>query len=364
MARPHSGYEGQGVDKNAKEGGSTKGCPDGAGRNVISEIWALGDGTAQLVEVEDPTPHPGWVQVAVRYSAVSWGTERAMLRHGYRGRLGYQASGTVTAVLPGGPRELLGQAVCVYGAPYVGHASRLWVPPVLTAPLGKQEPTPEGAYAGLGAIALHALRLGHITLGQSVLIVGLGMVGQWAVRLAVAAGARVGAADPAASRRQLALAGGAQWALAEAPGLEQVAELGRPDGVDTLLLCVSSQDESLLDRWLTLTAPGGQVVVVGDLPVRAQRQVLFEREVKITVARAAGPGRGDQRYEAGGMDYPPSLVRWTEGRNLSLVAHLLTTGRVHLDGLFPPPLAPHELPSRYALDEWPLPGAVVDWGQG
>ena len=368
------------------------------------EIWAQGDGHAALLDRPLRPQRPGQVRVRIAYSAVSWGTERVMLRNGFRGRLGYQASGFVVGIagpggalirspapagvepsLPVGPDPNTqtspaptdraqpgarvfagGQPVVVYGAPYVGHAEELWVSPHLVAPLGEGVPLSSGAYAGLGAIALHAIRLTGLTLGCTALVAGLGMVGQWVVRLLALAGVRTVALDPLALRQAQAIRGGAEHALADPddPSLPQWARaLGRPDGrFDAVLLCMGTEDPNLLDRYIPLAAPGSALVVAGDVPISAGREALFQSEVRIVVSHAAGPGRGDPRYEADGEDYPLAHARWTEGRNLRAVADLLTAGRVDLGNLIGEPLSPQALVETYAAGPGPETiGSVVDW---
>lgn len=367
------------------------------------ELWADGQGRAALRDGPARPPRPGHVLVQVAFSAVSWGTEVHMLRAGFRGRLGYQASGYVIGTagpdgtlvrapaaledgatspplakdgdlrsrsVSDGPDALSGlpsgQAVTVYGAPYVGHGERLWVPPHLLAPIADPALLPAAAYCGLGAIALHGLRLAGPGLGETALVAGLGMVGQWTVRLLRAAGVRTVALDPSDLRQTLAVAGGADFAFADPkdPSLQACARaLGRPDGrFDAVLLCMGTDDPETLDRYIPLCAPGSTLVTVGDVPIAATREPLFQSEVRIVVSHAAGPGRNDHSYEAEGVDYPLAYVRWTEGRNLRAVADLLSNGQVDLQGLIGDVLTPSALIEAYAAGHPPdAAGTVVTW---
>ena len=317
-----------------------------------------------LREAAPRTPQRGWVRIATCYSGVSIGTERGMVAQGFRGRLGYQASGIVTEVAEGAPQALLDRPVAVYGAPYTGHAEDLWVPATLVAPLASEALLPAGAFVGLGAISLHALRVANLSLGESVLIVGAGMVGQWCVRLAAAAGLRVMAVDPQPQRRDLALAGGAEAVAVDLSdaGLKEAFRL-RPDGgFDAVVLAAHSGAEDLVDECVANVAPRGCLVVAGEAPLQLERELLFARECRVVVSRAAGPGRYDDAYEAAGHDYPPSYVRWTEGRNLAAVAHLLATGKVRVTELLGEPMEPEEALAMYDPDVLPpRPGALVGW---
>lgn len=358
------------------------------------EIWADGAGRAQIREAPARTVRPGHLRVRVVHSAVSWGTEAHMLGRGFRGRLGYQAAGRVMgvagsdgtlvrgltpvddpqraahgALLPPdrAPSGFgIGQAVAVYGAPFVGHADELWVPPLLAAPLGEGTSLAEAAYLGLGAIALEGIRLSGLSLGEVALVAGLGMVGQWTVRLLEAAGVGSVAVDPLPVRRSLAIQGGAAVAISD-PDPDTLSDharaLGRPDGrFDSILLAMGTDDGGTIDRYIGLCSPGGTVVIVGDIPVTATRELLFQSEVRLVVSHAAGPGRGDPRYEAEGQDYPVSHIRWTEGRNLRAASDLLSRGRVDLTGLIGPAVTPEALAAAYAAGSPPeAVGTVVAW---
>jgi threonine dehydrogenase-like Zn-dependent dehydrogenase len=328
------------------------------------ELWADGEGRVHYREAPARAGRPGWVLVATSFSGVSIGTERAMVAAGFRGRLGYQASGIVTEVADGGPKELLDRPVAVYGAPYTGHGEDLWVPAALVAELPSEALLPAGAFAGLGAISLHALRLGTLQIGESVLVVGLGMVGQWCVRLAAAAGLRVMAVDPQPQRRDLALAGGAEGAVGDLSDPAVAAAFRvRPDtGYDAVLLTAHSTDPGLANRCLEHVADKGRFVVAGDLPLHIDRELLFARENRLVVSRAAGPGRYDAAYEADGHDYPAAYVRWTEGRNLAAVVALLASGRVRVSELLGEAMDPEAALSVYDERAVPArPGALLAW---
>lgn len=359
---------------------------------MTREIWADGQGHAEVREGPNRARRPGFLQVRVACSAVSWGTETHMLGHGFRGRLGYQAAGHVVGIVGpdgtllrtpeplqesslgdpapsgahGSERFRAGQAVAVYGAPFVGHAAELWVPPLLATPLGRDVSLADAAYLGLGAIALQGIRLSGLGLGEVALVAGLGMVGQWVVRLLEAAGIRSVAVDPVPLRQTLALRAGAAFTLAEpdpAALSDHARAVGRPDGCfDSVLLAMGTNDHGTLDRYIPLCAPGGSVVIVGDVPVVATRELLFQSEVRLVVSHAAGPGRGDPRYEADSEDYPVTSVRWTEGRNLRACAGLLSRHRVDLTGLVGAPVTPEGLIAAYSAGSAPEAiGTTVVW---
>src|SRR5688500_13300401 len=168
------------------------------------------DGTVALEPA--PRSEPGLRQALVRIvaTAVSTGTETTMIRlrrekpapAGTASRLGYSAAGRIEAVGPDYAGPPPGASVAVYGAPYVGHADWCVVGQNLIAPA--PIPPEQAAFGGIGAIALHAVRQGHVVLGERVGVLGLGVLGQVVAQLARAAGGWVIAADPLAERREAA----------------------------------------------------------------------------------------------------------------------------------------------------------------
>jgi predicted dehydrogenase len=321
----------------------------------------LRDGRLELVEVPDPAPGPGMVSVRVDSSIISAGTERATLevarsglvakararpdqakqviervrREGLRstielvrrrleelGPLGYSAAGTVIEA-GAETRELRpGDRVAIGGGGFANHAEVDVVPSLLCARIPDGVASEDAAFATLGAIAINGFRRSDADLGSSVAVVGLGLIGQLAVRVALAAGCRVLAVD--LDERAVELAGKA-GADAVARDALDGAHHGRADAV---LVCASSPDPDPLELAISLAADRAAVVVVGDVPIEAPRARLYEKELDLRLARSYGPGRYDPDYELHGLDYPRGLVRWSEQRNMAAFLDLVSSGKL------------------------------------
>ena len=187
----------------------------------------------------------------------------------------------------------------------------------------------DAAFTTIAAIALHALRIAEVGPGSKVVVVGLGLIGQLAARLAMAAGCDVAGIDPAGYPRTVA-AGTGVLALDERgeETTEQVLAWSRGRGADAVLVCAAGPSPAAVMRVPALCRDRAAVVIVGDVGLQLNRTPFYERELSLRFARSYGPGRYDPSYEAWGVDYPAGQVRWSEGRNFEAVLDLLAAGRL------------------------------------
>ncbi|MGE5508672.1 MAG: zinc-dependent alcohol dehydrogenase [Chitinophagales bacterium] len=296
------------------------------------------------------------VVVETGYSVLSPGTEGGIIRrvreHGMADlpffRLGYCAAGRVAAAGSEVAGLAPGQRVACYGGPYVTHSSRLWVPHTLIAPLPDAVSEREAAFAGLGGIAIHGLRVARLQFGESVVLLGLGILGQLAAQVGVAAGYRVFALDLKAERLALAQEAGVERALpAGCDPEEEVKAATGGAGADAVLVFAASKSPEVIAQALRLVRPQGRVVVVGDVDLSLNRDLMFSSEAEVVVSRAAGPGRYDPHHERDGQDYPLGYVRWTEGRNLREFVRLLGLGKISLSPLISDEAPLEDAPSVY-----------------
>lgn len=290
-----------------------------------------------LTESEpEPVPKAGHALIRTVCSAISPGTELMIARRPNErpAALGYSAAGYVTD--PGDCVDLTtGQRVACYGGPYVRHAEYLSVPRHLVVPIPESVGFEEASFVGLGAIAIHALRKAALQFGESVAVVGLGIIGQLVCQVACAASYQVIAHDLIPERRQKLAA-----MLPACTVAERLDEMGAiiagntgGAGADAVLLCANSGDGSLIDHALRWVRDRGHVVVVGDMKMDFNRGLLFAKEANLTVSKAGGPGRGDAAYELHGNDYPIGFVRWTEGRNMGEYIRLLERRAIRVEPL-------------------------------
>lgn len=317
-------------------------------------VMLLGDGRVETRPAPMPEPGPRQALVRMAAVAVSTGTETTMIRRFRRSpdpglppmRLGYSGAGVVAeagAEYDGPP---VGSKVACYGAPYVGHSAYCAVSPTLMAPCGASPV--EAALGGIGAVAMHAVRLGGVALGERVGVVGLGVLGQLVAQLARTAGAWVVASDPLAARRSTALALGADVATAPDDFLAAAEDATGGEGLDTVLVVAGTPDSAApAQQALQALRYRGRLLIVGNVRTEWERETLFQKEVTVQVSRAAGPGRYEPGYERDGRDYPAGLTPWTEGRNLRSFADLLAGERVRISSLVSDVMPVESAPDAY-----------------
>src|ERR671922_980662 len=323
----------------------------------------LKDGRLELVEVPEPAPGPGTVSVRVEASVLSAGTERATLevarkglvakararpdqarqvverirREGVRstlelvrnrleelGPLGYSAAGRVLEAGPG-VRELApGDRVAIAGGGFAAHAEVDMVPSILCARVPDAVAAEEAAFATLGAIALNGFRRAEAQVGSTIAVIGLGVIGQLAVRVARAAGCRVFGVDLSEELVELARRAGADALLRS----ELDAGSRWEGSMDAAIICASTASNDPILLAASLARDRAPVVVVGDVGMEVPRAPFYEKELDLRLARSYGPGRYDPNYELHGLDYPIGYVRWTEQRNMVAFLDLVADGKV------------------------------------
>ncbi len=280
--------------------------------------------------------------------------------------LGYSAAGEVVAVGSAVAHEFaIGDRVAVAGAGQANHAEVNAVPKNLCVKLPEGVEYAQGCYATLGAIALHGVRNADVKLGDRVLVVGLGLVGQLVSQLCAAAGARVAGVDMNLERCMLARQGGAQWAVGPqglAEGYKQFTD-GR--GFDTILICAATDSDGPIEQAAEWARDRATVILVGKVGTRFPYASYMKKELTVRVSRSYGPGRYDPAFEVQGMSYPVGFVPWTERENLGEVVRLIGNGRLKVDLL-----TTHTFPLEEALKGYdmiakglPCLGVVLSYPQ-
>jgi len=319
---------------------------------------------ATIAEAERPaSDHPKRVLVKVHYSSISPGTELGLIRNpdipdGFH--LGYSASGEVVEVGSAVAKVKKGDFVACYGAPYVYHAEMLSVPEQLVVRLDGPERLREAALVGLASVGIHSVRRMNRQFGETVWVVGLGLLGQMIAQLCEAANYDVVATDMNADRVELARRCGVSKSfLADDPALDAVMnETTEGAGFDAIALCAHSSNPQLVERCMEKLAFRGTFAIVGNVPVQVSRELFFQKEADLVIARAAGPGRYDARYEDECIDYPRAYARWTEGRNMQEFVRLIQKGSLDLRSAITHEFAIGDAPSAYEVLEKD-PGAAL-----
>jgi len=262
---------------------------------------------------------------------------------------GYAGSGVVVEVGEGVVDLRPGDRVAYGGQP---HGEYVAVPRNLVAPVPDGVPLEQAAVTTLGSIALHGLRLAETSLGETVAVIGLGVVGQLTVGLARAMGLRVAGGDLLASRVALARRLGLQLELdVRDPASAQVAlrEWTRQIGADAVIVCAGSKSSQPTGLAAELCRDRGSVVVVGASGLELERAPFYRKELRFRISRSYGPGRYDPLYEEKGRDYPVGYVRWTQNRNFEAFLEQLARGALPLAELIEHRIPVDEAARAYAL---------------
>lgn len=258
--------------------------------------------------------------------------------------MGYSLAGTVVAIGEGIDDIFPGDRVACAGSQAAFHAEYVSVPRNLVVPTPDGVSDETGATVALGAIALHGIRRAEPTMGETFVVVGLGILGQLTARLLKASGIRVIVADLNAARVSQAHAHGLDLALDSGgdDAEQQVARLTGGVGADAVIVTAATASEELLGSALRMCRRKGRVVLVGDVPIAFDRADVYAKEIDFRISSSYGPGRYDRAYEEGGLDYPAGYVRWTENRNMQAYLDLLANGALRIDDL---------TATRYAITE-------------
>lgn len=262
--------------------------------------------------------------------------------------LGYSAAGRVARVGEGlEGRFRVGDRVAIAGAGIANHADLNLVPENLAVPIPDGISDADAAYGTLGAIALHAVRNADPKLGETVAVIGLGLVGQLACRFATLSGARVVAVDYHPGRRGLAAKLGADIALD--PGADDpaaiVGGLTQGLGCDSIVIAAATDKSDPLHLAAEIARDRARVVMVGLTGTTFSYPAFMKKELNLIVSRSYGPGRYDADFEDRGMKYPPGFVRWTETENLGEVVRLMgNKGDGRAAALDVAPLTSHTFP--------------------
>jgi polar amino acid transport system substrate-binding protein len=248
--------------------------------------------------------------------------------------LGYSAAGVVAAVAEDVTEFQAGDRVACAGVGYASHAEVLSVPKNLCVHLPDSVSFESGAYGTLGAIALQGVRLAEPTLGESVVVIGLGLVGQLTVQLLKANGCRVFGLDLDESRVALALELGADKAvISNEAAAKDIETWTRGHGADAVLITAATDSNQPIELAARVSRLKGRVIVVGMTGMDIPRAPFFSRELKLIISMSYGPGRYDPEYEERGHDYPLPYVRWTEKRNIESFLELIADKRLNVERL-------------------------------
>ena len=264
--------------------------------------------------------------------------------------LGYCSAGTVLEVGKDITQYQADDRVISNGP----HAEVVSVPGNLCARIPDSVSDEEAAFTVLGAVGLQGIRLAQPTLGETFVVLGLGLVGLLTVQLLQANGCRVVGFDVSAERVGLAdamcKAQGSRFRVStELDPVKCAMELTSDSGVDAVLITASTASSEPVHQAAQMCRKRGRIVLVGVTGLELNRSDFYEKELSFQVSCSYGPGRYDPSYEEQGHDYPLGYVRWTEQRNFGAVLELIATGKLDVK-----PLISHRFPFDKAPDAYEL----------
>jgi predicted dehydrogenase/threonine dehydrogenase-like Zn-dependent dehydrogenase len=347
----------------------------------------LKTGVTELVDVPCPQVKAGHLLIRTCCSLISAGTERMLVDFGKAGLidkarqqpdkvkmvldkvrtdglmptldavrnkldqplpLGYCNVGRVVEMGRGVEGFAVGDRVASNGK----HAEVVGVPVNLCARIPDGVSDEAATFTVIGAIALQGIRLAQPTLGETVVVTGLGLVGQMTVQLLRAQGCRVLGIDFDPARLEMARQFGAE-VVNPATGEDPVvtaARFSRGRGVDAVIVTAATRSSEPMRQAALMCRQRGRIVLVGVTGLELSRDDFFKKELTFQVSCSYGPGRYDQNYEDRGQDYPIGFVRWTEQRNFEAVLDMMADGRLDVQ-----PLVSH----RFPLEQTEAAYAVV-----
>ena len=245
--------------------------------------------------------------------------------------LGYCNSGVVVAVGSGVTEFKVGDRVASNGQ----HAEYVCVPKNLIAKIPDNVSNEEAAFTVIGSIGLQGIRLLNPQLGETVVVVGLGLIGLIAAQLLKANGCKVIGIDFDEEKVELARTKGV-IGINPAKGtdpVKYVLEETASHGADAVLITASTKTDEVIHQAAEMSRKRGRIVLVGVIGLDIRRDDFYKKELSFQVSCSYGPGRYDEDYENKGIDYPLPFVRWTEKRNFETILQAISMGNIDVKSL-------------------------------
>jgi predicted dehydrogenase/threonine dehydrogenase-like Zn-dependent dehydrogenase len=345
-------------------------------------------GKVMAYEVPQPELRPGGILVRTAFSAISSGTERVKLEAGEKSLmgkamarpdlvrqvmdfarnegikaayqrvqsrldslspLGYSCSGIVIAAGEGVQEFQPGDRVACGGGGYANHSAINFVPKNLTVKLPDSVGLDAAALTTIGAIAMQGLRQSESRFGETVAVIGAGLVGVLTIQLAKAAGCRVIAIDLDPGRVERAVKFGADLGLLSSDARTPIAvKEFTLYGPDVVIITAATRSTEPIELAAAIARDRGRIVIVGDVGLGVSRTNVYLKELSISLSRSYGPGRYDVDYEDGGIDYPIGYVRWTEKRNMEAFVNFLAARSIDVARLIEKRYPVEQADSAYA----------------
>ncbi|XZF15382.1 bi-domain-containing oxidoreductase [Chitinophagaceae bacterium MMS25-I14] len=330
-------------------------------------VQDLRNGNTTLENVPAPQVQDGHILVRTTHSLVSLGTERMLVAFGKANwlqkalqqpervktvlqkiktdgikptlnavnnklnqplPLGYSSAGVIIATGRNVTGFRIGDRVATNGH----HAEIVSVPQLLAAKIPAGVTDEEAAFTVVGAIGLQGIRLIEPSFGETITVIGLGLIGQITAQLLVANGCRVVGVDPDPAKRELAKS---KNIICTEPqhAVDFVQQLTGGIGADGVIITASAKADEIIAQAAQMSRKRGRIVLTGVVGLNINRADFYEKELSFRVSCSYGPGRYDAAYEQKGQDYPIGYVRWTEQRNFEAVLHAIDRKQLDVSSL-------------------------------
>ena len=245
------------------------------------------------------------------------------------------------------------------------HAEVVRAPKNLIAKVPSNVDDDTATFTVIGSIALQGIRLLNPTIGETIVVQGLGLVGLMAVQILKANGCNVIGIDLNKFRCDLAKKYGAN-AINLSENEDPVIvtkQLTSNNGADGVLVCTASNSEKIISQAAKMSRNRGRIILVGVAGLNFDRNDFYKKELSFQVSCSYGPGRYDLEYEKKGNDYPIGHVRWTEKRNFEAILNLMNEGKIDVKSMITNRFPFKEAPAAYELlnDDKPYLGILLDY---
>ena len=351
---------------------------------MLQIIQDLKKGDTILEDVPAPLVRKGYVLIKTHRSLVSLGTEKMLVEFGKSNLiskarqqpekvkqvldkiktegllptmeavfnkldeplpLGYCNAGEVIAVGEGVSEFRVGDRVASNGH----HAEIVCIAKNLVAKIPENVSYEEASFTVIGSIGLQGIRLVNPTIGETVVVIGLGLIGLITVQLLLANGCNVIGFDFDSRKVEMAKNSGANAFIASNVDVVKIVEEYTGGiGADAVLITASTKSNDVISQAAQMSRKKGRIVLVGVIGLNIQRADFFKKELSFQVSSSYGPGRYDDDYESKGIDYPIAYVRWTEKRNFEAVLNAISRKQLNVNSLITERLALKEYQKIYS----------------
>lgn len=335
-------------------------------------VQTLKDGKIQVLDFPPPVLNKGMLLVKNYYSLISPGTEGSTVRvakkslvgkaldrpqhvkqvievlksqgplQTYRAvkkkldaysPLGYSAAGKVIAIGEDVAGFEVGDWVACGGGGYANHAEVVAVPKNLCVKIPPEADLKRAAFNTLGAIALQGIRQTDLKIGETAVVIGLGLIGQLTCLILRESSVKVIGVDIDSKMVDIANEHCVDFAIKrdESSIEAKIFEFTDGIGADAIIITAATKSLDPINFAGSIARKKGKVVIVGDVPTGYEREHFYKKELELRISCSYGPGRYDMNYEEKGIDYPVGYVRWTEKRNMKAFQELIHSGKVNLD---------------------------------